>query len=477
MSDDDPCYRSASELLTLFRSRDVSPVEHMRTLIARAEAVNPAINAFADTYFDEALEAARSAEARYAGTGAPPRPLEGVPVAVKDAQRIAGKRTTQGSLVFESHVDERSDPMIERLLDAGAIIHARTTTPEFCLSGTCNSRLWGKTRNPFNPQFGPGGSSGGSAAALAAGTTTLATGTDIGGSIRIPASCCGVVGYKPPHGRNPDGPPANFDRYNHCGPLTRTVRDAALVQNVVSGPHPLDHESLRETVHIPDDLGSVRGLRVAWSMDFGYVPIDAQVRSNTMRMLEVLEELGCELEEVALGWSKACDEAALAWYGSMHFGRQTIWHAKTHRHLMTQEAIAMAAFAETTTLDQMARSWEVQHGMYQTFGPIMERCDLFVCPTTSIPAVRVDHDPWDEDFTVNGIRVNPEYGWILTHPFNMLSNCPVLSIPSGRSDTGVPTGIQIVGRTFDDVSVFRAGAALEAAVGGWFADPAARPAL
>ena len=173
-------------------------------------------------------------------------------MAVKDAQRVAGKRTTYGSLLFKDNFSDHSDPMIERLEEAGAIIHARTTTPEFCLSGTCHTRMWGVTRNPFNPQFGPGGSSGGSGAALAAGMTTLATGTDIGGSIRIPAAACGVVGYKPPHGRNPDGPPACFDTYNHCGPMTRSTADAALMQNIVSGVHPADHDSLRDRVLIPD---------------------------------------------------------------------------------------------------------------------------------------------------------------------------------------------------------------------------------
>ncbi len=163
--------------------------------------------------------------------GARLEPLEGVPLAVKDAQRVKGKRTTHGSLIFKDNIDDHSDPMIERLQKAGAIIFARTTTPEFCLSGVCHSRIWGITRNPWNLDYGPGGSSGGSGAALAAGLTTLATGTDIGGSIRIPASACGIVGFKPPHGRNPDGPPANFDRFNHCGPMTRSVADAALMQN------------------------------------------------------------------------------------------------------------------------------------------------------------------------------------------------------------------------------------------------------
>ncbi|MBE9558976.1 MAG: amidase, partial [Proteobacteria bacterium] len=212
MDRDELCYLPAYRVLELFRAREVSPVELMQAMIARAEDVEPAINAFGDTYFDEALAAAKISEGRYMKGEA--RPLEGIPLAVKDVQRVKDKRTAQASLILKDHVDDHSDPMIERLTDAGAIVHARTTTPEFALSGICNSRLWGNTLNPFNPEYGPGGSSGGSGAALAAGTTVLATGTDIGGSIRIPAACCGVVGYKPPHGRNPDGPPCNFDTYN-----------------------------------------------------------------------------------------------------------------------------------------------------------------------------------------------------------------------------------------------------------------------
>lgn len=475
MDRDDLCYLPAYRILELFQARELSPVELMQAIIARAEAVEEKINAFGDSYFDEALAAARAAEDRYMRREA--RPLEGVPLAVKDVQRVKGKRTAQGSLILKDHVDDHSDPMIERLTQAGAIVHARTTTPEFALSGICNSRLWGNTLNPFNPEYGPGGSSGGSGAALAAGMTTLATGTDIGGSIRIPASCCGVVGYKPPHGRNPDGPPANFDTYNHCGPLTRTVRDAALVQNVVSGPHPLDHDSLRERIVIPGDPAQIAKFRVAWSMDFGYVPIDAEVRENTMRALDVFRSLGCEVEEVDLGWSPECDEAAIIWYGCMHFGRQTIWHAEKHADLMTDYALATAEAARGLTLDDMARSWEVVHRMYQSFGPVMETHDIFICPTNAIPAIRADHDPFDADFHIDGTKVDAEFGWILTHQFNMLHNCPVMSVPSGFAGTGVPTGIQIVGRTFDDLGVFRAATAYEAAVGGWFETAEGRPGL
>ena len=475
MENEDICYLSAVELIDKFKSRELSPVQVLEALASRIDATNPSINALADQYFNEAREKARVAEARYLSKSLKPRPLEGVPVAVKDAQRIAGKRTTYGSLIFENNLDDVSDPMIERLEEAGAIIHTRTTTPEFCLSGVCRSRLWGNTLNPFNLEYGPGGSSGGSAAALAAGFTPLATGTDIGGSVRIPAACCGVIGYKPPHGRNPDGPPANFDRYNHCGPMVRCVKDAALVQNVVSGVHARDHDSLRDQVIIPDELPSVRGLKVAWSVDLGYRPIDADVRRNTHRALDIFKSIGARVDEVDLGWSSRCDDAALHWYNAMHFGRQTLWHAKTNAHLMTDYALAVAEGLRSTSMDDVAKSWDVQHEMYQSFGAIMEQYDVFVCPTNSLPALRADHDTSSKEFKVDDIAVDPEYGWVLTHHFNMLHNCPVMAVPSGFASNGVPTGIQIVGRTFDDLTVFLAAQAFENEVGGWFQSKNERP--
>lgn len=477
METEDICYLSAVELIDRFKSRQLSPLEVLEALITRIDAINPSINALADQYLDEAREKAKYAETRFLSRSLEPRPLEGIPVAVKDAQRVAGKRTTYGSLIFEDNRDDVSDPMIERLQDAGAIIHTRTTTPEFCLSGVCRSRLWGNTLNPFNTDFGPGGSSGGSAAALAAGFTPVATGTDIGGSVRIPAACCGIVGYKPPHGRNPDGPPANFDRYNHCGPMTRCINDAALIQNVVSGVHARDHDSLRDKVFIPEELPPAGKLKVAWSVDFGYRPVDPDVRRNTLEALEVFRSIGARVDEVDLGWSANSDEAALHWYNAMHFGRQTLWHSKNSSSLMTDYALAVARGLSLTSMDDVAKSWDVQHQMYQSFGSIMEQYDVFVCPTNTVPALRADHDTSDKEFKVDDIVVDPEYGWVLTHHFNMLHHCPVMAVPSGFASNGIPTGIQIVGRTFDDFTVFKAAKAFESEVGGWFQNQSQRPNL
>ncbi len=181
------------------------------------------------------MDLARKAEAKYA-KGARTGALEGLPVGIKDESYIKGKPTSSGSLLMKDYVAEHTSPQNARILRAGAIVHARTATPEFSCAGYTWSRLWGVTRNPWNPAFTPGGSSGGAAASLAAGSSALATGSDIGGSIRIPAACSGVVGFKPPYGRNPDDPPFNLDFFCHTGPLARTVTDAILLQNVMSGP-------------------------------------------------------------------------------------------------------------------------------------------------------------------------------------------------------------------------------------------------
>lgn len=468
------CYLPVMDVIERFRARSLSPVEYLDALIARTEAVNPHINAYTETYFDAAREQAKAAEARY-GDGTA-RPLEGIPVAIKDVHNWAGKRTTQGSWALGHEPDSTTDPIIERLEAAGAILHARTTTPEFCLMGVCWSDRYGVTRNPHNTDFAPGGSSGGSAAAVAAGMVPLATGTDIGGSIRIPASACGLVGLKPPHGRNPDGPPFNFDRYNHCGILSRTVAETALVQNLISGAHPRDHDSLRERVVIPESF-SPRKLRIAWSMDLGYVPIDDDVRANTRAALEVFRAAGCTVEEVQIGWDRSVNDAATAWYAAMHFGRAPLWLRDAYGDRMTTYALGAAEDAEALTVDEIARSWEVQHRMYQTVGHILTEYDILVCPTLSVGCAPASHDPTRHEFTVAGKPIEDDYDWVLTHQFNMLHYCPVMSVPSGRDRHGVPTGLQIVGRTFDDAGVFEAAMMYEAAAPANFMPASGLPKL
>ena len=264
------CYMPASEVLARFASRDLSPVEYLEALIKRAEETEPVVNAFAFTWFDEAMDQARESEKKYCQTNGRPGALQGLPIAVKDEADIEGQPMTNGSLYLKDNVSTRTHYAVQRLLDAGCIVHARTTTPEFSCSGTADSKIHGTTRTPWRPEFTCGGSSGGSGASLAVGSTPLATGSDIGGSIRIPASCCGVVGYKPPYGRNPDNTAFAYDMYAVMGPMSRTVGDAVLMQNVLCGPHPLDNASIRPKYLLPNSYDDIKGLKIAWSLDLGF---------------------------------------------------------------------------------------------------------------------------------------------------------------------------------------------------------------
>ena len=469
------CYLSATEALKLFRRRKLSPVELLEAQIARAEAVEPKINAFTDTYYEEALAKARKAEAKYMKRSARPRPLEGLPLVIKDEARLKGKRSTSGSLIFKDNVAEESEIFIDRLLRAGAICHARGATPEFCCAALTHSRLHGVTRNPWNRRYTPGGSSGGSAAALAAGTTTLATGSDIAGSIRIPASCCGVVGFKPPYGRVPEGPIFNLDFYCHEGPLARTVADTALMQNAIAGPHPLDIASIKPKLRIPDKLKSIRGFKIAYSLDLGYFKLDKDVRANTLAAIETFRDLGCQVEEVDLGWTEESGRAA--WnYLSLLFGGFIAPLLEEHGELMTPYARAFAEGAVEAKGTDFVASLGVAWEMNASFQPLMQGYDVFLCPTLAKPSIRADHPLDYGDFKAKGKAIPDGLAWCMTYPFNMLSRCPAISVPSGFARSGVPTGLQIVGRTYDDVRVFRAAAAFEKAA-PWLQGPRQRPKI
>ena len=474
LSEHDLCYLPATRVLELFRSRELSPVDLMHAVIARTEAVEPKINAFTECYFEEALTQAAAAEERYSRGDA--RPLEGLPVAIKDEPEIRGKRTTQGSLLFKDEIGTKSAYIVDRLEAAGAIFHARTATPEFCILFQTFSRLWGVTRNPWNLEMTPGGSSGGSAASLAAGTAALASGSDIGGSIRQPAAMCGLVGYKPPYGRNPEDHPFSLDPFNHQGPLARTVADCAIMQNVMSGPHPRDIATLREKVEIPRDFDpGLRGWRIAYSLDLGYVEVDAEVIDHTLEMLAIFRDRGAVVEEVELGWTQDIDQAAVNYYDIM-MGGYIAALAEGREELLTDYARDYISRSRSTAAGDLLEALSVCGKMYDEFGPMMENHDLFVCPTTTTTRVAADFNYLHDEIEINGKAIEPELSIAMCHQFNMLSRCPVLAVPSGFAANGVPTGVQLVGRTFDDESVFRAGAALESAQPR-FADAAGRPAL
>jgi amidase len=459
------CYLSAAEALAAFAARRLSPVEVLQAQIARIEAVNPRLNALTHTHFEPALAQARAAEARYASGTA--RPLEGLSCGIKDLHPIAGQIATAGSRAREHHVPDQTAPTVERLIEAGAIVHIRTTTPEFGHCAVTRSPLWGITRNPWNQEYSPGGSSGGSAAAVAAGMTTIADGTDGGGSIRIPAALTGTIGYKPPFGRNPldrEHPGETLIAY---GPIVRSVADAALMQNVMSGAHNADLYSLREKIVLPRQFEGIKGWKVALSMDLGYFEVDRQVQRNTQEAAAVFRALGCTVEPIGLGWDQSAAEA-------FNVNWESVFHAALAADFMPQWRDRLDPFVvkihdrgREHSAARFIGVQKVRYALYQKLAPVFDRYDLLICPTVGVPGIKADHDLLDRNFTINGKRASAAGGWMMTYPFNLLNQLPIMAMPSGFSAEGLPTGIQIVGRSFDDQAVFRGAAAFEQATQPW----------
>ncbi|TQM15901.1 amidase [Pseudonocardia kunmingensis] len=456
---------SATEALRAFRTRQLSPVELTEAVIARAERTEPVVNALGHRFFDEALRQAERAERRYAGEDGPPRPLEGLPTVVKEDEPVAGQPWTQGSLNHRDLVATHTSVYARRLIDAGAIVHARSTASEFATAAFTHSALWGVTRNPWNPDVSPGGSSGGSAAALAAGSTVLASGSDTAGSIRVPASFTGVVGFKPPHGRVPVDPPFHLDGYVHSGVLARTVADAALLQNVVAGPHAGDVGSLRPRYVLPDPAGrgdGLEGVRIGLSEDLGDWAVDPEVRRNTRRFAERLRAAGATVEEVELHVPRAQVMRAAAIHFHHGFAGAVAAEGRRPGARLTPYAKAFVRWAATasagaTVLDGLA----IESDLHAPVGALFERFDALVCPTAATRGLVAGEDYVDHGPEVDGERLGHYLESLLALPFNIMNRCPVLAVPSGFARNGVPTGVQIVGRPFDDATPFRIGSAVE----------------
>ena len=454
-------------MLRAFAAGEFSPTAAVEHALAVAEQTRESVNAFTEVYPQRALAAAAAAEKNYARGRA--RPLEGIPLAVKEEFQLAGTRRTSASLVFAERTDDNTDVYVQRLLDAGAIVIGKTTTPEFCLLGATHSKLFGITRNPWGGAYSCGGSSGGSAAALATGAAVLASGSDIGGSIRIPAAACGVVGYKPPYGRNPETAGCNLDYYSHLGPMARSVADCARMQAITAGQASSDIASLRDKPTLdwsnPPDF---RGRKIAYSIDLGTYEIDREVAQNTQAAVRRFADLGAQTDEVNLHWPP--DFALL---GERYL--EALWGAETaamddkHGEQLTSYARKMAAQHRRRSLADVVAANTAAVAMYQTFAPLMEKYDAFICPTLAITAPPADYGYPNLSFALNDEqRRGGEDKWCMTIAFNMLSRCPVLSVPSGMAASGIPTGIQIVGRAYHDEDVFLAGRALEESMGGFY---------
>ena len=460
VSDDDLAYLTASRALALFATRELSPVELLDVLIARSEQVEPHVNAFAATTFEAARSQAALSEQRWMKGQA--RPLEGLPLALKDESWWAGHVVANGSLLYRDRVADTNEPVVERVLNAGAVIHAQTTTPEMSSMAVTWSRLNGVTRNPWSLEHSPGGSSGGAGASLAAGTTTLAIGSDLAGSIRIPASFCGVVGYKPPYGRVPQMAPYNRDTYCHVGPMARSVADAALLLDVIAGPTLVDHASLPSRPRLGTPSQDVSGLRVGVCAAPGNFEVAPAIQNSVRHAAEVLKEAGVQVQDIQLPIDREDVADALAVHLSTTYLPDAADAVMNHSELLCDYTIAdwnwlNAAAANRSPLvgfDLEEKIWTAVRGAFQTV-------DVLLLPTTAVESLKADHDYYAEPLNLEGKTLDDPLHGFLAAMFNVVSRCPVLVVPSAPTPSGFPVGVQLVGPPYDDDAVFRVGAALE----------------
>ena len=458
MTDLDLCYTPASELARRIRAREMSPVEIVANSLARIEEVNPALNCFCFTFPEEALAKAAEAE-KAVKRGDALGPLHGVPIAIKDFTPTRGKTTTMGSKVYADWVPEEDAQIVKDLTRAGAIMVGKTTTPEFAHAGFTHSPLWGVTRNPWDTARTPGGSSGGSGAAVASGCVPLAEGSDMGGSVRIPASCCGIVGLKPSLGRIPMTVlPTVFDNISHFGPLARTIDDAATFLAAAQGPFERDIMSLQTPLDIDLPVGGdVRGLRIALDMDLGYYAVDDEVAANVEACAAALREAGAVVEEVDLGWTRDMTDA---WnvYWEVYLAAFFEQHLDTRRDDLDPTIAAMFDAARKVDAITLKRLEFVRTRQWLSLCDVFDRYDALICPTNPIPAPPADARDGElyGETTAGKMRSTA-----MTEVFNNVAQCPALSVPAGWTKGGLPTGLQIVGHRFDDLMTLRIGAAIE----------------
>ncbi len=465
MRDDDLCYMSAADLLDHFRDRKLSPVEVLKAQIARAERVNAQVNCFTHTYFDGAMAAARASEARWMKGEA--RPLEGIPTSLKDEDAIAGWYVTSGSVLMKDHRATHNTPVVDKLLAAGAVMHAQTTAPEFYFIPETWSKLWGVTRNPWNLRITPGGSSGGAGASLAAGLATLATGSDMGGSIRIPASLNGVYGFKPPHGRVPSEPGGEVMPQGAGGPMARTLADLALMARAINGPHSRQLSAWRPQIEYPTSYAGIDGMKIAYSLNQGWAVLEPDVRRNTEMALQLLESQGAILQEVPLAWNfqEVCLALlkALMSTGMGEFLLEIKGMNRPEEHT-TYGRYFIKLLNSDAGPRQLVEAQRYAGDLFETYDGLFDKgFRAFVCPATTTTRVPADFDFTVSKLLVDGKEVDPLLGWVMTMPFNLMYSIPVVNVPTGLADNHVPTGMQVAARSYEDLTAFQVASAYAAA--------------
>ena len=460
--DKEIAFASASELRELIATKQVSPVEVTELYYERIEELDPKLNAYLTLTRDDAMQSARSAEDAVM-RGDELGPLHGVPISIKDLEMTKGVRSTGGSLIYKDRVPAEDSIVVERVKESGAVILGKTNTPEFGLLGETRNRLGDHCRNPWNTDRTSGGSSGGAGAAIIAGLCSIATGSDGGGSIRIPASFCGTYGIKPTQGRVPRysgaGTPVLANITSQSGPMSRTVLDSAILLQVLAGYDSRDQASLRESP--PDFVSAVgkdiRGLKIGWTPDFGYAAVDREVVEVTEKAARLFEELGCTVEDANFQLESPFEAFWTIFNTNAYASNAAILDDRAAD--LTEYARLCIEYGAGVTGAEYAGALGQVDLLKQYFAAMLDKYDLILSPTMAVPAFPVGESP----AKIDGKEVHQLWGYLpFTYPINLIGHTAA-SIPAGFSSDGLPIGLHIIGNTGAEETVIAASAAFEGA--------------
>jgi amidase len=454
---------TAREAVDLLRKREVSPLELVDAALDRVEQVDGDVNALPTVAAERAREHARRLM-REGHPAEPPRGyLYGLPIAIKDLKDVEGVRSTRGSLIFADHVPNRSDHLVLNLESKGGVVLAKSNTPEFGAGANTFNEVFGKTRNPWDTRMTCGGSSGGSAVALATGQVWLATGSDLGGSLRIPASFCSVVGLRPTPGRVAHGPKEQpFATLSVEGPMGRTVGDTALHLDAQAGQHPVDPISFaapeRPFIDAVDE--PVPPKRVAYTPDLGFAPVDAEVREVCGRAMKAFEAMGASVDEATIDLHDA--EDIFQTLRASSYAASYARYLGAERDLLKPEIVWNVEKGLALSAADVSRAETARGALYQRTAAFFERYDLLVCPAVLVPPFDVDQRYVTE---ASGVTFDTYVSWLVMSFALTLTACPAISVPCGFTASGLPVGLQIMAPRADEALLLSAAALFEQASG------------
>ena len=449
---------TATDLAARIRRREISAAEVVDAHLARIEQVNPILNAVVTLDADGARRAAAEAD-RALAAGIAPGPLHGLPIAVKDLEDTAGMRTTYGSPIYRDHVPQEDSPAVARLRRAGAVVIGKTNTPEFGAGSQTFNAVFGATRNPYDPSRTPGGSSGGAAAAVAAGMVPFADGSDLGASVRNPASFCNVVGLRPSPGRIPDGAsPRPWSPLGVLGTLARTVADAMLLLRALCGPDPSAPLSLQdppETFAI--DLGcDPAGVRIAWSRNLGDLPVAPEVTAALEDHRGTLEAMGCTVEDVEPDLAGA--DEAFETLRAVGYAQSLGALLETHGDQLKETVAWNTRVGLSLTGEQVARALTLQAAAFHAMRRLLESYDALALPVSQVAPFPVDEE-WVRE--IDGVVMGSYVEWMRSCSRISVTAHPAISVPAGFTPEGLPVGLQLVGRYRGEIALLRLAAAFE----------------